>query len=186
MMQYGRRTVICGMLSSLVFVINKGLTMPLVAQQNLVTRKLPQQDEPDEEQIRRVIRESQFNETLVIYVNPKTFDQALLTKYWVQEEKGGRAIIQVKHSVRRLLDRRWHYSVESANEEFEILSIKIFPPGDVADVRTRERWYVPMVDDQERIVKEKDPILEYPVFYRLLKIEGKWMLQLNSTPRPRN
>src|SRR2546423_1234679 len=93
-----------------------------------------QTNSSDEEAIRKVVTDSQFNETLVIYVNPTDFDKNLLTKYWVPESKGGEAIVQVENSVRRLLDKHWHYAKESANEQFEIRSIQIFPPGDVAEV----------------------------------------------------
>src|SRR5262245_22074052 len=74
----------------------------------------PQDSETHEEQIRRVLRESQFAETLYIYQFPKDFDREILEKYWVPENKGGKAIVQVLDSVRRLLDRRWHYSKDSA------------------------------------------------------------------------
>lgn len=145
-----------------------------------------QTQETDEQQIRRIVTDSQFQETLGIYVNPTTFDRAILTKYWVPESKGGKAIIQVQDSIRRLLDRHWHYSKDSANELFEIRSLKIYPPGDVAEVRTRERWYLPMLDEQDHLVLERDPILQYQVIYRLVKVEGRWLLQTNSTPRPEN
>src|ERR1051326_1503918 len=69
----------------------------------------------DEEQIRKVVTESQFKETLVIYVNPASFDRELLIKYWVPEVKGGKAIINVQNAVRRLIDHKWHYANESAN-----------------------------------------------------------------------
>ena len=142
--------------------------------------------ETDEQQIRRVLRESQFAETLYVYESPNEFDDEVLSRYWVPANKGGKAIGQVLDSVRRLVDRKWHYSKDSANEEFVIVSVKIYPEGDVAEVRTRERWYLPMVDEHEHIVKERDPILEYQVIYRLLKMDGKWLLQSNSTPRPRD
>jgi hypothetical protein len=129
-----------------------------------------------------VVKDSQFNEILLVYVFPSTFDKALLAKYWVPESKGGKAIIQVENSVRRLLDRRWHYAKESANEQFDIRSIVVFAPGDVADVRTRERWYVPMTDEEGRLVKERDSILEFPCTYRLLKIDGRWLIQKSSCP----
>jgi hypothetical protein len=176
-MNQSRRTALTliplGLFSTLAFPLDSGFAQRL------------QERESDEEQIRRVLRESQFAETLYVYEDPKNFDQEVLTRYWVPENKGGKAILQVLDSVRRLLDKRWHYSKDSANEEFVISSIKIFPEENVAEVRTRERWYVPMVDEQDHIVKEKEPILEYQVFYRLLKIDGKWLLQSNSTPRPR-
>lgn len=139
-----------------------------------------QTDPSDEEQIRKVVTDSQFNETLIIYVNPATFDKDLLTKYWVPESKGGEAIVKVESSVQRLLSKRWHYSKDSANEVFEIRSLKIFPPGDVAEVRTYERWYVPTVDEEGKLVKERNSIIEYPVTYRLLKIEGKWLVMKSS------
>lgn len=138
--------------------------------------------ETPEEAIRRVVRDSQYNETLVIYVYPSNFDQALLSEYWVPEDKGGKAILQVENSVRRLIDNGWHYAKESANERFEITSVTIFAPGDVADVRTRERWNLRLVDENGWLVKDRDSILEYPVTYRVLKIDGKWMIQKSSTP----
>src|SRR5439155_819405 len=139
--------------------------------------------ETDEEQIRRIVRDSQFNETLGIYENPSTFDKTLLTTYWLPEGKGGKAIVQVEESIRRLLEKHWRYSKDSANEMFEIRSVKIYPDG-VAEVRTRERWYLPVVDEQDHIVTQRDPILDYQVVYRLVKVDGNWLLLSNSTPRP--
>src|SRR5438132_80615 len=113
-----------------------------------------QNPKSDEEEIRRLVTDSQFEETLGYYVNPSAFDKTSLTRFFVSEDKGGKAVVQVENSIRRLLDKHWHYAKESANEQFEIRSITIFAPGDVADVRTRERWYVPMVDEQDRLVKD--------------------------------
>lgn len=134
----------------------------------------------DEEEIRRVVTDSQLNEMLIIYVNPKSFDQALLAKYWVPEKRGGQAVVKVQSSVQRLLDKKWRYANDSASELFEIRDVRIFPPGDVAEVRTRERWYVPMVDEHGRLVKERDSVLEFPVRYRLLKIDGRWLILTSS------
>ncbi|SRR6266404_1556149 len=141
-----------------------------------------QPTETEQEEIRKVVKDSQFNETLKIYVFPSSFDKALLAKYWVPENKGGKAIVQVESSVGRLLDRHWHYSQESINEQFSIREIIVFAPGDVADVRTRERWYVPMIDDDGKLVKERDSILEFVCTYRLLKIDGRWLIQKSSCP----
>ena len=142
--------------------------------------RVAQNTNDDEEEIRRVVTDSQFNETLIIYVNPKTFDKALLTKYWVPESKGGQAIVKVTGSVQRLLDKNWRYADDSVNEQFEIRSVRIFPPGDVAEVRTRERWYVPTIDAEGRLVKERESTIEFPVRYRLLKIDGRWLIQSSS------
>jgi hypothetical protein len=85
-----------------------------------------------------------------------------------------------------LLDKGWHYSEkESKNEAFVFLEVKIFPQGNVAEVITHERWYLLMVDEHDCIVIEVEPRMEYDVTYRLVKIEGKWLIQSNTTPRRR-
>lgn len=142
--------------------------------------------EAEQEQIRTVLRDCQFEETLDVYGNPKDFDESILTRCFVPETKGGKAVVQVENSVQRLLEKGWHYSTKkSANEEFVFLEVKIFPQGNVAEVRTRERWYLLMVDEQDHIVIEREPRMEYEVTYRLVKMDGKWLIQSNSTPRPR-
>lgn len=134
------------------------------------------------EEIRRVVTDSQLNETLKIYVYPSNFDRSLLGRYWVPESKGGKAIVKIENSVRRLVDRGWHYDKESANEKLDILSIKVWPQGNVADVRTHERWYVPMVDAEGMPVKDREPFLEYSCTYRLLRVDGKWLIMTTTVP----
>ena len=140
------------------------------------------QEETDESQIRKVLRDSQFIEMLTIYTHPKTFDKTLLDKYWVPADRGGDAVEKVQASVRRLLDKGWHYGDDSENEQFEIRSLQILSSGDEAEVRTRERWYMPMVDEAGNRVKERNPVLEFPVRYRLRKIDGRWLVQWSSGP----
>ena len=180
-----RRQVTLWLAGSFGLLMSKRLGSSRVHQeQHLVGRKREQADEKD--LIRQAITDSQAVETLVIYVSPKNFDHGLLTKYWVPANKGGKAIVQVQNAIRRLLDHGWHYSVDSANEEFDVRSITIYPPGDVADVRTRERWYVPMIDENGNIVRDRDSILEYPAAYRLVKIEGRWLVLSGGVYRDRD
>lgn len=136
----------------------------------------------EEEEIRRVVYDSQFAETLVIYGNPKNFDRSLLTQYWVPVEKGGKALEKVLNAVRRLVRDNHHYSKDSENELFDIRSIRISPEGDRAEVRTRERWYLLLVDENEKRVKGRDPVFEYPVRYTLIKMDGRWLIETNSGP----
>lgn len=146
------------------------------------TRAVVQTSSADEEEIRRVMRDSQSTETLVIYGNPKNFDRSLLTQYWVPVEQGGKALQKVLDSVRRLVRNNWHYSKDSENEVFDIRSIRILPEGDKAEVRTHERWYLVLVDENEKRVKGRTPILEFAVRYTLVKMGGKWLIETSSAP----
>ncbi|HEX8397653.1 MAG TPA: hypothetical protein VF644_10235 [Pyrinomonadaceae bacterium] len=136
--------------------------------------------ESDEDQIRKVVRDSQFYESLTIYTNPNTFDKNLLTQFWVPADKGGVAILKVNASVQRLKKAGWHYGKGSENEVFTIRSVRIRPPGDIAEVRTQERWYLPLVDEEERAVPNRNPIIEFPVTYTLRKIDRRWLIQDSS------
>jgi hypothetical protein len=146
-----------------------------------LSRTSVQTSSADEEEIKRVVHDSQFAETLVIYGNPKNFDRSLLTQYWVPVEKGGKALEAVLNAIRRLVRDNQHYSKESENELFDIRSVRIEPDGNSAVVRTRERWYVLLVDENEKRVKGHNPVLEYPVRYTLIKMDGRWLIETNST-----
>ncbi|MDX2181534.1 MAG: hypothetical protein SFV18_18210 [Bryobacteraceae bacterium] len=137
----------------------------------------------DETEIRRVVRESQLFETLRIYVAPKAFDRSKLNDFWVPADRGGRAIQNIEAAVQRQISRGTHYGDESKVEMFEIFSLAIFSPGDYAEVRTKERWYVPMYRDDGSRVVERSPFLgPYQVDYTLRKIDGKWLIQSAGTP----
>jgi hypothetical protein len=141
------------------------------------------QDDPDKVEVERVIRESQLFETLTLYTNPKSFDKDQLSKYWVPIDQGGEAIKQVEANVRNLLNKRQHYGKESKNVTLAILSVDINPARDYADVQTRERWFIPLYDENEVRVPNRPPYYEgNPIDYTLRKIEGRWLIQSNSTP----
>lgn len=140
------------------------------------------QEDPEKAEVERVVRESQLFETLTLYTNPKSFDKEQLSKYWVPVEQGGEAIKQVEVNVRNLLDLHQHYGKESKNEVFDIISLTINQDHDYADVVTRERWYIPLYDENEKRVTTREPYYEAnPIYYTLRKIEGRWLIQSNST-----
>lgn len=144
---------------------------------------LTSQEDPDRVEIERVVRESQLLETLTFYTNPKSFDKDQLSKYWVPIDQGGKAITKVEANVRNLLTNKLHYGKESRNVVFDFLSVDINPARNYADVETRERWYIPLYDENEVRVADREPYYEgNPIDYSLRKIEGRWLIQSNSTP----
>jgi hypothetical protein len=140
----------------------------------------------DEEEVRRVVKESQFFETLTVYTKPKTIDPGQLNEYWVPVEQGGKEIEQVQASIGRLLSKGWHYGPESKSELFEFRYVRIFDPGDSAEAGTIERWYVPTHNEDGSLVADRNVhIGPLQIDYKLRKINGAWLIQENTTPRPR-
>lgn len=138
-------------------------------------------NENDEEQIKKVVIDSQMNEVLSIYVNPKTFSEDDLNKYWLPPELGGTGSERIKKSVKRLREKRWRYGDDSKVELFEILSVNI--SGDEAEVRTSERWFLPLYDYDGNRIMERNPYLSLGrVNYKLRKVNGKWLIQDTTAP----
>jgi DNA-binding winged helix-turn-helix (wHTH) protein len=140
----------------------------------------------EEVEVKRVVRESQMYETLAIYTNPKVFDRSDLSKYWVPVEQGGKEIKAVEAAIDRLLSQGWHYGPDSRSDLFEFRYVRILAPGDIAEVGTIERWHVPTLKDDGSPVLERNVNLgPQQIDYRLKKISGVWLIQDNTTPRPR-
>jgi len=136
-----------------------------------------------EQQVRQAVYDSQVFETTTIYGKPKAFNRSQLSKYWVPIEQGGRAVPKIEAAVQRQLKRGVHYGSESKVETFDFIFVKILPPGDYAEVRTRERWYVPVFREDGTRVTDRAPYLgPYEVDYTLRKINGRWLIQSNGTP----
>lgn len=139
----------------------------------------------DEAELRRVVRESQVLEFLTLERAP---DKAgsyhdLLSKYWLSTADGGREIVNVQESVERLRQRGWHYGPESQVEQFAFMSIMLKTQED-AEVRTRERWSLPLYDKAGRRVPGKNQFFgPYDVVYKLKLVNGQWLIAETTTPR---
>lgn len=141
----------------------------------------------DEAEVMRVVKESQIYETLKIYTHPESFDRRQLDKYWMSVEQGGKAVPAIEAAVKRLLERGWRYSDESRLDIFDFRYVRIFSPRDYAEVGTSERWYVPTVRaDGSRVENRNVYLGVYDVDYTLRKIDGRWLIEENSTPRPKS
>lgn len=137
----------------------------------------------EEAELRRVVRESQMLEFLTFYKRPDKVDKEALRTYWLSAELGGREIVNVEESLDRLLRRGWRYGQESQAEQFAIVSVRALEV-DLAEVRTRERWFLPLYDKQGRRVPGKNDYFgPYDAAYTLRKVDGKWLIAQSTTPR---
>jgi hypothetical protein len=136
-----------------------------------------------EEEIRKVVEDSQ--RTLnKLYMQPRNEDHAALMEYWVPAEKGGVEVKQIEGGLRNLAVKGWRYGEESSLEVFEIDSVKV--EGDVARVETTERWYLPLYDENNNRVLDRNPFLgPYQTTYILRKIDGEWLIQEETYGRSR-
>lgn len=142
------------------------------------------QSPQDSEETKRIVKESQFHEYFKIYTAPKSFNRAGLAMYWVPAAQGGKEIEKIEGRAQRLLKQRWHYGPESKSEIFDFRYVRIYAPGDYAEVETRERWYLPLYRENGSRVMERNPYFgPYSVEYILRKIDGKWLVQESTTPR---
>lgn len=140
----------------------------------------------DEAAIKRVLRDSQVYETLTLYVDPSKFDPSKLNEYWLPEERGGREIVEVRASVRRLFQEGRRYGPESRLERFDFTYVKVYAPGDYAEAGTIERWYLPLYQGG-KIVPDRNVFLgPYSVDYTLRKVSGRWLIERTTTPRAQN
>lgn len=139
----------------------------------------------DEAEVMRVVKESQVYETLGIYTNPEAFDRSQMNRYWLPVEQGGKAIPPIEASVARLRKNGWRYSSESRLEIFDFRYVRVFSPRDYAEAGTSERWFVPTVRaDGSRVENRNVYLGVYDVDYTLRKVDGRWLIEENSTPRP--
>jgi hypothetical protein len=172
-----------------VFVIATALVLTAFSQGGDVIRTLESANmvvsaPSDEAEVRRVVLESQKLETLEAYVHPDAFDEGRLREYWLPAEQGGKAILQVDKQLASLRSKGRHFGEESELRQFEFRDVRVYAGRNYAEVRT-EKWYVPLYEADGSRMLDKNPVLAYPVDYMLKKVDGRWLLEENGTPRPR-
>jgi len=138
----------------------------------------------DEEAIRKVVRDSQMYESLVLYKNPSAFKEEDFDKYWATEldvntNYDGR---RIRESVKKLLDEGRHYGDETRCEQFEFQSVEIDKSGDMALVKTLEKWFIAVYFNDGTLQKNKY-VGPYFVSYVLRKIDGRWLIEKSNTAR---
>ena len=138
----------------------------------------------DEEEIRRVVKESQFYESLVVYKNPTSFDNAALDKYWTNELDINQNYDRhrIREAAKKLADEGRHYGSETKCEQFEFQSIEINQDKNFAVVKTLEKWFIAVYFTDGTLQKNKY-VGPYFVSYILRKIDGRWLIEKSNTAR---
>lgn len=136
-----------------------------------------------EEELRRVVRESQMFEYLSLYRSPETPQADFLKRFWLPTAAGGREIIKVEESLDRMTRQGWRYGKESKAEQFAVRSVRL-TGNDTASVETTERWFLPLYDKSGRRVPGKNSFFgPYDVTYLLRRVDGRWLIVDSTTPR---
>jgi DNA-binding winged helix-turn-helix (wHTH) protein len=138
----------------------------------------------DIEDVKKVVKESQFFESLVLYKNPSGFSEDDLDKYWTTEldiktnyDRG-----RIRDSVQKLVAEGKRYGEETRCEQLEFQSVEINQNGDMAVVKTLEKWFVAVYQNDGTLLKNKY-VGPYFVSYVLRKIDGKWLVEKSTTAR---
>lgn len=138
----------------------------------------------EEEGIKHVIQESQRFESLVLYRDPESFEEAQLDNYWTSETDPSSSYDRqhIRTGVRKLIEDGRRYGPETKNEQFEFQSIEINADGDTAIVKTLEKWFIAEYRSDGSLIKNKT-VGPYFVSYIVRKINDRWLIEKSSTAR---
>ena len=138
----------------------------------------------DEEEIKRVVKESQLYESLVLYKNPALFSEETLDKYWSSELDTNSNFDRrrIRESLEKLKTEGRHYGDETKCEQFEFQSVEINQAKDFAVVKTLEKWFIAVYFNDGTLQKNKY-VGPYFVSYILRKIDGRWLIEKSTTAR---
>ncbi len=116
------------------------------------------------------------------------FDPSRLSQYRLPAEQGDKAVQSIAAVTDgHLRQKGWRYSNDSWLEIFDYRYARIFSPHNYAEVGTLERWFVPTVGaDGSRVENRSVYLGVYDVDYTRRKVDGRWLLEDNSTPRPKS
>lgn len=161
------------MLLALVSVI--GISFYAVNRQNV---------HRDQDEIRRLINDSQRFESLVAYRNPSNVEEAKLREYWLDSSEIGTEVdlAKVRAGIARLVRDGRYYGPETRCEQLEIQSIDINAAHDLATVKTLERWFIDERLKDGRVFANKT-VGPYFVFYIVRKVDGRWKIERSNTAR---
>lgn len=138
----------------------------------------------DVAEIRSVVEESQKWESLVLYRDPTSFLESDLDKYWMTETDSGSKYDRrsVRTGAQNLISKGLHYGAESKNEQFEFQSIEVNTEGNMAVVKTLEKWFLAEYRKDGTIHRNKT-VGPYFVSYVLRKVDNRWLIEGSTTAR---
>lgn len=140
--------------------------------------------ESDEEKIKRVVKESQLFESLVIYNKPDNFSEEMLDKYWIPEptQLNNFDRRRIREAVKKMAAENRLYGDESKAEVFEFQSVEIDKTQTFAVVKTLEKWFLAEYSYSGILIKNKN-VGPYFVSYFVRKIDGRWLIEKSNTAR---
>jgi DNA-binding winged helix-turn-helix (wHTH) protein len=140
--------------------------------------------ESDEDKIRRVVKESQLYESLILYKNPLSFSENNLDNYWTPELEitSNYDRQRIRDSVTKLQNEKKRYGEETKCEQFEFQSVEITKSNDFAVVKTLEKWFI-SVYSIDGVLQKNRRVGPYFVSYALRKIDGRWLIEKSNTGR---
>ena len=141
--------------------------------------------QPNEEsEIGRIVQESQLYESLVLYRDPKIFKEEDLDKYWTAEADINSNFDRkrIRTAVRSLLEKGLYYGSETKCEQFELQSVEVDVKGEIALVRTLEKWFIAVYRENGGLDRNKY-VGPYFVSYVLRKSDGSWLIEKSTTAR---
>jgi len=140
--------------------------------------------ESDEDEIRKAVKESQLYESLVLYKNPASFEEAHLDKYWTTEldHKSNSDRNRIREAVKKLNEESRRYGDETKSEQFEFQTVEINREQNFAVVKTLEKWFIAVYFNDGTLQKNKH-VGPYFVSYLLRKTDGRWLIEKSNTAR---
>lgn len=81
-----------------------------------------------------------------------------------------------------MLEKGLYYGNETKCEQFEFQSVEIDAKGEMAIVRTLEKWFIAVYKNDGGLDKNKY-VGPYFVSYVLRKIDGRWLVEKSNTAR---
>lgn len=140
--------------------------------------------ENDEQNIKRVVEESQKYESMVLYSAPANVKDEQLSRYWLtgDEFESELDVKKIRAGVERLIREGKYYGNETKSEQFEIQSVEINDERNFATVKTLEKWFIAEYLNDGTLFRNKT-VGPYFVNYSLQKRDGKWLIEKSTTAR---
>ncbi|HEY0657616.1 MAG TPA: winged helix-turn-helix domain-containing protein [Pyrinomonadaceae bacterium] len=140
--------------------------------------------ETDEQEIRRIVEESQKYESMVLYSAPASVKEEQLNQYWLTDSDFNSEldVKKVRAGVERLIREGKYYGNETKAEQFEIQEIEINDARDFATIKTLEKWFIAEYLSDGTLFRNKT-VGPYFVTYSLQKKDGRWLIEKSNTAR---
>ena len=138
----------------------------------------------DDAAIRLGVKDSQIYESLVLYENPTAFVETDLNRYWTSDIDANVNYDRrrIRDGVNKMISEGRKYGVESRCDQFEFQSVEIDKNNDTAVVKTLEKWFVAVYQNDGTLLKNRT-IGPYFVSYVLRKVNGRWLIEKSTTGR---